>query len=837
MITTRKNWGTWVSQNSRYFGSLVVALLLSSSAQADEEYGGRRATPRNAANLCEVADSNLQRATNAILATTPKSPTSPHSSPLARWDHQQPPRYLDLFERRFTLRAAEKERLFAQGFASLSRLTFPSYASALHELYQSQLPLYVSVDSILHAVYASNDKLVADIEKQLVLPRLTKSVQALRHGLKGAQSHYPTEIVRDLDLYLTVAARLLGDTTPPLVPATDSEAAGLLSAAKQAKELLQVPLFGRPRMIDFSQYTPRGHYVEDPQLSTLFQAAMWLSRLELNLVSRSSRSSAPGTTPDPRETPRESVLALSLADLVERSGVLSDIDALDRIWSVLAGRREDVSIANLIALRKQAGIADLRAPDVADKLRAVIGNRFSRTVAMHYMPQGSSQLPVISTLLGPRVVADAMSMGSLVHDAVPDRYRLGIAELAYSLGSDRALNYLAADLQRFPTLRGQLDKSRGVLFAALNPTVPNTDLYSAWLVAVQNLSTTPQGVRPSYMDEAAYSDVRMNSVVAAFGQIKHNYVLMAGQAYDMGGCEIPDGYVEPAAATYDALIEYAKRGERILSELDPSDVTAGLSYFRRLGKLLRVFRVIAADELAGRPLSIEQKRFLSMVVEMSPGSSGGPPTYTGWYFDLFRQRQSEGLATSQFIADFYTSTNLSEASYVGVSSVRLGVFVIDVGGSPRIVTGPIARAFEHHRTFGPGMPRLNDESAASLATEDQHDPWAKSYTVAPPPDITPVTVTYDPDTSPSITVEAEVALSEVTFALLDHHRQPLATLHRSFPVGKTVFRFPAKSSTGKALTAGHVGGISLRQGEFFHAAEVQRAGMGMGVYFTVGKRK
>ena len=100
-----------------------------------------------------------------------------------------------------------------------------------------------------------------------------------------------------------------------------------------------------------------------------------------------------------------------------------------------------------------------------------------------------------------------------------------------------------------------------------------------------------------------------------------------------------------------------------------------------------------------------------------------------------------------------------------------------------------------------------------------------------------VTVTYDPDTSPAITVEAEVALRDVTFALLDHHRQPLTTLRRSFPADKTVFRFPAKSPTGKALTAGHIGGISLRQGEFFHAAEVQRAGMGMGVFFTLGKRK
>jgi len=757
--------------------------------------------------------------------------------PIARWDHRKTPQYLDHFERRYSLRPVEKQRLFEHGLVSLSRLSFPSYATALHEIYQSQLPLYVSVDSILNAVYASNDQLIADLEKTIMLPRLQKALSLLRSTLKTSQSSYSPEVARDLDLYLTVAARLLGDSTPATFASTETEANPLIADTKSAGSLREVTLFGRPRMIDFSQYAPRGHYTADPQLSALFVGAMWLSRLELNLVSRSSRSSTPGMTPDPRETPREVVLALGLSDLAERSQVMKELSALDQLWTLLSGRREDVSLADLATLRRQAGIVKLSAPDLTDRLRAVIGNRYKRTIALHYMPQGSHELPVIATLLGPRVVADSMSIRLLVHDAVPDRHRLGIADLTYALGHDRALEYLTPDLKQFPSLRGQLDKARTILSASVGGATASADLYSAWLQAVQGIAENPSGVHPTFMETSAYADLRINSAAAAFGQLKHNYVLVAGQGYELGGCEIPDAYVEPAPAVFDALIEYAQRGERAIAALDPSDSTTALAYFRRLARLLKVFRVIVSDELAGRPLSIEQKRFLSMVVEMSPGTSGGPPTYTGWYFDLFRQRAAEGLAASPFIADYYTSVARSEASYVGVSSVRLGVFVVDVGGVPRVVTGPIARAFEHHRPFGPQSPRLSDETAATLDEKERADPWAQSYTAAAPADIPPLSVTYDPDASPNITVEAEIAIPEITFSLLDHHRQPIATLRRALPAGKTVFRFPAKSPSGRLLSGQHIGGLSLRAGECFYSAEIQRHGMVDGVSFSVGSSK
>lgn len=814
--------------------TLLVALLGSDSF-AQEEYPARRATPQNRSNLCEVADSNIERAMRAILSQ-PRSASgeAPLPSPVVPWDHKKPPRLLDQLERRFTLRPSERERLYALGFVSLARLTYPSYATAFHEIYQSQLPIYVSSDAILHAVYASNDKLIADIERLLVLPQVQRIIRTMRSQLAAAAQHYPSETGHDLDVYLTVAARLLGMPESATYAQTEAEAHKLTVAAQAAQGLREVTLFGRARMIDFSQYTVRGHYQEDPQLAALFQGMMWLSRLELNLVSRSSRSSAPSDQPDPRETPREAVLAVALADLAERSGSLAEIDSLHRTWTLLAGRREDVSVRDLIALRKQAGVTDLRAADVADKLRYAIGKRFARSIAVHYMPQGSTELPVIATLLGPRIPADVRSLRPLVHDATPDRHRMGIAEVLYGLGHPRALFHLQAELQRFPTLRSQLEVSRAHYEELQRPHSVSDDLYTAWLAAVQALAKSSPGVRPSFMQQDAYQDLRLNSTVAAFGQLKHNYVLMSGQGYELGGCEIPDGYVEPVPAVFDALVEYAQRGERVLQELDRADQTGGLRYFQQLRRVVSVLRIIAQHELQGQPLSVDEKRFLSMVVEMHPGSSSGPPTYTGWYFDLFRKRDAEGLSSSSFIADYYTSVNLSEASYVGVSTVRLGVFVIDVGGAPRIVTGPIARAFSLQRPFGPAKPRLTDEAAAELPDSDRQDPWAHSYTVAAPKEVPSLTLTYDPNVSPDIEVHAAEPLRDVTFALLDHHRQPLATLRRSFAKGKTVFRFPAKSPTGKLLTGKAICGLSLRYGEFFLAVPAERRAVESVIHVTLG---
>jgi hypothetical protein len=775
-------------------------------ARADEEAPPpRRPLPTRVKpytkDVCEVADTNIKRTLEAVLAA--RTPSGPPPSAVATGGAGAPAASgrlegLDLIERRFHLRPAERALLRRQGLVVLDRLAFGNPALAYHEIYQSQVPIYISVDSIFHALFASHDGLLADLESKQLLPRLERVLSRLSDALPaaagsgGGAASYPDDVAADLDLYLAVSRALLSGNAPTArlprtAGSTVAQATSLVAQARAASALSMVELFGRARMVDFTVYAPRGHYTRTPELTRFFLAATWLSRLELNLVSRSSRSSAPGIVPDPRETPREAMLALALADLVERAGVAAEVASLDRAWAVLAGHREDLSPAELTRLRQTARIAQLRDAGAFDRLKAAIGDRYQRTARTHYMPQGSTVLPAIATFLGPRIVADSAATRPLVHADLPDRYNLGAADIAFALGQDRALAYLANDLRAHRGLKEALGKARGI--AHRTPVGP--DLYSLWLDAIRRLARKPAGVRPSYMATRAFADLRLNSTVAAFGQLRHNHVLVAAASYDEGGCAIPDGYVEPAPEVYRALAAYARAGIRSMAELDPKDALGGIGYFKRVGSILRALEAIARAELSGQPLSADARRFLSMVVEISDmgRGTGDPPTYTGWYFDLFRVRE-EGLKSASFLADYYTSTNLPGIAYVGVYGMRLGVFVIDVGGPPRVVIGPVTSAFQH---LGPLSRRLSDDDVHKIS---RSAPWAKSYT-APAPAV-PAAVRVNGSASAvskgqlTLKVSALRPVARMTLELLDHHRQVIGTATRPLPAGETAVVIPLK---------------------------------------------
>jgi Protein of unknown function (DUF3160) len=719
-------------------------------------------------DVCVVADSNLTRAEDAILALPP-----PASAPApAAWNHHTELAGLALIAQRFGLGAEEKRHLERDGFVVAARLAQPSYGWAYHEIYQSQLPMYVSVDSIFNAVYATNDKLIAQIEREELEPRLAAVLEALSCQLPIAVPRLPADAVHDLDVYLMVARSLLGlQATSALGdPSVEHEAAQLATLATAATAMQTVALFGRDRVIDFTQYQPRGHYTGGQE--RYFRAVMWLSRLEFNLVSRSSRSSAPGDQPDPSETPREDLDALALADLITTSGMTGELERIERALTLLGGRREDVPLPTLAELARHAGITDLRAPDAADRLRAAIGDKFPRTARIHPMPPGATELPVIATLLGARIVPDSVALPLLMHGATPDRGAVQSGDVAYLLGNDRGLTYLAQDLARFPSLRANLDQAR-----ALVDKAPRTgDLYTAWLDAIRALAHPVEGVAPSFMRSEPFADLRYDTTIAAYAQLRHNYILIAGQPYGEGGCQIPSSYVEPAPEVYDALAHYAELGAQ---DLDLSSDSEVHSYFVRLGKLARVFATISRIELAGQPLPDEAQRFLGMVSEIGPYGSDGMPTYTGWYFDLFLDR-NDAIARADLIADYVTAPH--GVGYLGVERPALAIFAVDTGGGPRAMIGPVARAYEHLRTG----QRLDDAAAAALPAKDRHAPWTASYTVAAPPR-PPFHAAVNRNASEQsvVMITARRAIGAMTIELLDHHGVATKKVTRTIGAGTT----------------------------------------------------
>lgn len=713
-----------------------------------------------------------------------RAPAPAIKAPIA-WDGKKPLAFRELVRDSLALTPEEEARLVRDGFVVPARLEYPDYTQAYYDIHRSQLPVFVTADSILHAIYASHDQLLARLEKQYLARRLDSALGAMHCGLVAAQNDYPKAVVADLDLYLTVARSLLAGELKTGQLGADAEPLVTLIEAASGKET--IALFGRKRSFDASQYAPRGHYVDDTELERYFRAAMWLSRAEFNIVSRDTRSSQPGYIPDPSETPHEAVLALALADLAQRTGAMKDIAAVDRAWTALAGRREDIPLARLLELRKRAGIKSLLAPDAPAKLRAAIGDQFKRTVNTHPNPN-VPRLPAIAALIGPRVTPDVTALGTLTNER-GDKFQS--VEVGFMLGHDRAKQYFKPTDQH-RAARDQLAKAQ-----------LGDDLYSSWLTAIRTLADRPQGTVPSFMDKPAFADMRMNTALAAFGQLKHDHVLIGAQTYDQGGCEIPDGYVEPALDTYRALAQFAGRGEVIYRDLDPKDTTRGRGYYKRLGEVMDVLVAISREQLANKPLSATAKRFLAMIVErreaIAHGYNGSFPiaTFDGWYIDMFPS-QEIAIKTPAFVADFFTYDRDGKQGihYLGAKAPRLGVFVVDTGGAPRVMVGPVAHAFGFHT---PLTRRLTDDDAPSLAGIE---PWSASYTQPAPaaavftaelhraakqPRRGRVRAKIEPNV---LRVEAAKDIGVVTVDLLDHHFVTMKSLAIKVAAGRTDTRIP-----------------------------------------------
>jgi hypothetical protein len=765
-----------------------------------------------------VCDVRIRQDLEAGILRAPAA--KPATSHKPGWDHRSAPGFADLVRRGLALGADEENQLAKNGFVVPARLAYDDYTSAYSDIHRGELPVYVSADSILHAVYASHDQLVASLEKRKLLAHLDAALGALHCGLPAAAKSYPADVANDLDLYLTVARTLLAtsghdsccDEVPSELGNVDVAAQRLVRKILAAGPKIEIDLFGRVRSFDASTYTPRGHYAGDDDLERYFRAAMWLSRTEFNLVSRDSRSSQPGYTPDPSETPRETIDALALAELADRTHASGDIAAIDQAWTAFAGKREDVPFAELGKLRAKARITNLADPDAAARLRAAIGDAYQRTVNVHPMPN-VAHLPAIATMIGPRITPDTVALGTLTHDRGPD---LQAAEVGYMLGQDRGLAYVTAT----PTLTTRLNASRDQLTHAPK----GTDLYGAWLAAIRGLAITPAGTRPTFMATEPFQDLRLDSALAAYGQLRHNHVLVAAQLYDQSGCEIPDGYVEPALDTYVALADYAARGKTVFATLDPADKTHGKTYFTRLERLMRVLVALTREELADRPLSDEAKRFLGDIVEMRESSAwdynGSFPiaTYDGWYLDLF-PFQDVAFKEAAFIADYATfDTNGQQGvHYLGAKGPRLGVFVVDTGGAPRLMVGPVARAYQH---TGPLDHRLDDAASANVAGTA---PWAASYTAAAPaePAVTlelsvPRPVRKGDEEFPRqkqpktglavnvLRIESAKDLGDVTVDLLDHHFIPQRSITVHVAKGATDTTLPTLAKPIESIQL-HVG--------------------------------
>lgn len=660
---------------------------------------------------------------------------------------------------KLALDGAETATLKAKGFVVSEKKSYRAFIDGYSEIFGADLPLYVTADSLLFAVHRSYDTLLEQLERSVLAPELEAMLSEMRKALAaGGGGAFGAEVRADVDLYLAVALRLLTgrDDALPAAGADAGEIGRLVGLARRAEGESKMGLFGLMREEDFSQFAPRGHYVESEgryvdekmlRLDNYFRAMMWLGRVDFRLL----ETKEDGTQAFRR---RQLEGALALRSLLG-TGPVERWRRIDDVIRVFAGDSDSMTVPEVDKFVESVGARDASAlASMGDEALAgaiMAGGYGDQKIASHLMRTGlehGTHPPSRSFLpFGQRYAVDSHVFSNVVSDRVGGgrfkRMMPNPLDVAYAaLANDAAAPLLAPELRRYPyapdleAMRALVD-GHGAEFWGQN-------LYHLWLGALRSLSpkraeiTDPVAAKlPAVAATEAWSRRLLNTQLASWAELRHDTLLYTKQSYTSKiACQFPDAYVDPYPAFYAGLEAFAARGKVLVGVFPETPEFPHLRgqarrYFDSLASTASTLRQVAERERAGQPLSQEQLRFINQLVFVDPGC--GEATASGWYGDLF----FDGQRTFKFeptIADVHTQptdehgNDVGRVLHVGTGKPRVMVVTIDGERGPRAYVGLASSYFER---VTEKYERLNDATwAEALERETPPDvPWVADFVV------------------------------------------------------------------------------------------------------------
>ena len=630
----------------------------------------------------------------------------------------------------------EKSLLSEHGFVVSDRLRYPSFGSALYDIYNRDLPLFVSADAILHAVHASYDAILVDAENQLLIPKLDSLLSSLRVQLPAISAAYASEaamapMIRDLDVYLTVAYAMLKGSADPLFP-EDISAVNSLENLIAAQQPAAYPLFSSTdRLLDFSQFTVRGHYTQSVALGRYFQSMMWLGRTEIYLLSPANVN----PPQKPADIQRQTIDAALLVEALDRAVAFPRLEEIDAVIRMFVGESDNVTLPNMKTLLQRGQIGSARQlldPLALAALQDTLRNqpfafqRINSQILASTDPTRPDNIQPASSvlLLGQRFVVDSYVTGNVVFDKISYqgaavwRALPSALDVLFALGNDAAAQLLVGQLDAYHY--GTNLAALRYLIDAYDPSFWNSSLFNAWLEMIRSCNPPAnRSALPPFMTTASWWQEKMNTQLASWAELRHDNLLYAKQSYTgVSSCSFPRSYVEPIPGLYDAVRAFAQLGKtRLIPLLSGGSAQYVLSsYFSRLDGVADTLGSIARKELGASPLSGDEILFLQhMLYTVSAGCTTSPD---GWYYDLYYG--NGGFFKQDFVvADVHTCPSDAAGNlvgwvlHVGTGPINMGVVTATTAeAGTAAYIGPVMSYAEHVTS---NFARLTDEQ------------WSKSY--------------------------------------------------------------------------------------------------------------
>jgi hypothetical protein len=571
-----------------------------------------------------------------------------------------------------------------------SDLLHPTYT---YEARYADGPVYVTTDVGYHEWHLVFSKALRDTEQQALLPLLdtlvTDLVAAARQQQAALTDPDLATAADDVTQYLEAVATVLGLD----VGAVGSRVGEEVNLIQLHAGLDTSPTLGVT--VDYSLFTPRGHYTRSEDLTRYFQAM-----------------AAFGATP----------FLLGDADAMRRAVLLSrlittDQGILDRWQQIydttafLVGAADDYTPVELMAAVEAVGgggaatLDDAFLAAVADQLRA------TRTVLI------DTEYASVRTM-GARFVLDSYLLDQLVAPQVPNRLDASVLDVAAAFGSDWALaqQEAAGVTATYPEYVQRMQTLRDLVTARPVQDWGST-VYDAWLYAILPV-WSPHGTEfPDYMRTEAWT---LRDHLAGFGtytELKHDTLLYAKQAFAEGDEPLPPApprhWVEPDPVPFERIAQAAALLEGGLAArgLLPADTGALLD---RLIAMEQRFGSLARDELAGRPISTTDNDWLGQI---------------GSEFELIWLAAGEGEADYLGGAGFASDPDSSAAIVADIFSNPTDALEEAIGGfNPIYVLVPndqghfqvaVGAVYSFYEFWQPRDQRLTDEEWRAMLANGQ----------------------------------------------------------------------------------------------------------------------
>lgn len=676
--------------------------------------------------MTEVYTRNLERAATSYGGLAATLEAVPASSP-PHFDVRAA-RFFDLVAKNLKLGPEQLAQLATSGAISLQLPKRPTMGGVYAALWQADMPVLITTDSILHAWHKTYDSVLQEME----LSRFSATYRDLLHGIRTAmeqQLKQPSpklqSAARQLDLYISVGLTLLPDADGEGMRRPQSEqsppeiVSPLLVSSDDVERVIDaiydlrpshIPVFGE---VDFSQFKPRGHYTKNEALGRYFRAAMWMGRADTGF---------------PLSAESTARVALMMGLFAEQSGQLPAFGKTQSAIDYFVGTSNGLSLVSVAEVLRTNNVTQLTQLEDDARVQALTRQLLAATTKSRVTSQAlpsraNPEPPHIFQLASQRFTLDSFIHQQVSFDRIPRRTMVNGLDVFAAMGNSEAVRLLEPELKAFDFSRQMAALRRTI--AELPAGYWQQNIYTRWFDALRTLDDTPEGAfLPQLFRSRTWQRKQLNNQLASWAELRRDTILYVSQVYGGILCEFPDVYLEPYPEFFDRMHDMALEAEQRLGE--PVS-------FRGFVDVMNKLSDIARRQLTDDSRNEDDRTYLKSLVKsrVSDEGCGGPEIeWSGWYSRLF---PGDMFDYEPVVADVFTDPNTGSVLNVATTGPDMLVAAVQTQDGPTLFVGPVAS----YRQFVGG--RLTDdewEHQIARGKAPARQPWNTLHagdTTLPPP--------------------------------------------------------------------------------------------------------